>query len=258
MLSPAVTMGQNARRPWIALVVAGGGALLVLVLVSLMMSRELGEAPLPSATPIPPTPADPAVISVNGQAIGRSSWQQAVLVDQVMSGLAGVPAPAPEETLERLINDLLVLQAVPQESPPSDDLIDLTIGGLTDQWGVDDGQVAGALEGAGLTWEALESTVAWMLMVQRAQQALQERGLSIAEWLAEERAGAEIVVQPGLSDAFLPTPAPSPVSGATPSPLPGLGAAPDFTLQQAGGGDFTLSAQLAHGPVVLVFFQRCG
>jgi len=34
--------------------------------------------------------------------------------------------------------------------------------------------------------------------------------------------------------------------------------APDFTLEQTGGGAFTLSEQLAQGPVVLVFFRIGG
>ena len=44
------------------------------------------------------------------------------------------------------------------------------------------------------------------------------------------------------------------------SPLPpvALEAAPDFTLGWDDGNTFTLLEQLAQGPVVLVFFQKCG
>jgi hypothetical protein len=44
------------------------------------------------------------------------------------------------------------------------------------------------------------------------------------------------------------------------SPLPTIAfeIAPDFTLERADGSTFTLSEQLAQGPVVLLFFQRCG
>jgi len=47
----------------------------------------------------------------------------------------------------------------------------------------------------------------------------------------------------------------------TPAPTPNRTipeVAPDFTLEQSGGGAFTLSEQLADGPAVLVFFQRGG
>jgi cytochrome oxidase Cu insertion factor (SCO1/SenC/PrrC family) len=57
-------------------------------------------------------------------------------------------------------------------------------------------------------------------------------------------------------------PVPSPVAASPtepPSPLPTLASrvASDFTLERSDGSAFTLSEQLAHGPVVLVFFQRC-
>ena len=45
----------------------------------------------------------------------------------------------------------------------------------------------------------------------------------------------------------------------TPAPRPEVpDVAPDFTLDRAGGGAFTLKDQLEEGPVVLVFFERCG
>jgi hypothetical protein len=56
--------------------------------------------------------------------------------------------------------------------------------------------------------------------------------------------------------ALSPTTAPA---TAPTSPLPTLASkdAPDFTLERSDGSAFTLSEQLARGPVVLVFFQRC-
>ncbi|TET53077.1 MAG: hypothetical protein E3J64_04115 [Anaerolineales bacterium] len=58
-----------------------------------------------------------------------------------------------------------------------------------------------------------------------------------------------------------PTPSPSatPLPSATPSPtLDPLEYAVDFTLAQGDGPEFTLSEQLAAGPVVIAFFQRGG
>lgn len=54
------------------------------------------------------------------------------------------------------------------------------------------------------------------------------------------------------------SPIPTPVPEASP-PLPVIPeVAPDFTLEQAGGDMFTLSEQLAQGPVVLVFIHSGG
>jgi cytochrome oxidase Cu insertion factor (SCO1/SenC/PrrC family) len=63
---------------------------------------------------------------------------------------------------------------------------------------------------------------------------------------------------PVATSAPVPAPTTAPAAGP-PSPLPtsALKAAQDFTLERSDGSTFTLSEQLAQGPVVLVFFQRC-
>lgn len=240
------------RRRLIEILAAGGGAALLLVAVVLAVSREGGVAPPPAPTPVPTRPDEVAVALVNGQPIALSYWTKAVLIDQVMSGLAGVPAPSPEDTLEQLINQALVLQAVPSVEPPSDAEVEAYIASLEAGWGVTDQQVVAALEAAGLSREAWHRAVARLLMVQRGREALAAEGVSIQEWLARQRAEADIVIyRDRMAQAFA---APSPVFSPTPAPS----TAPDFELELPGGGTFSLADQRTEGPVVLVFFQRCG
>jgi hypothetical protein len=244
-------MMESRKIRWGWIVATGGIALLMLVLVIGMLSRE---APLvaPPAPSVTPSPADPPVALVEGQIIGRNFWAEAVLLDWTMSRLAGVPAPSPEETLERLINEVLVLRAAPPQQAPGRDEVEAQIAALEAAWGATDEQVSAALSEVGLGRDSLERAVARLLMVQRAQAALESGGTPVSEWLAQERARARVVIyreQMQVSFRF-PTPA------ATPTPE--VARAPDFTLEQAGGGTLTLSEYLARGPVVLVFFQRCG
>ena len=258
-------------------VVAGLGLLLAL------LGRGPGEL-APIITPaVPPQSDEPIVASVDGSDISRSSWQEAVLLNQVLSGLAGQPAPTPDETLQRLINEELVLQAIlPEQEEPTTEQVETHITALEQGWGVDDSAVVMALERTGLERAMFERAVGRLLMVQAGLETLQEQEGDTDVCLEERRTDADIQVfervaalpiptiqspvpTPRLSP--LPTPAtemplPAPTSApptAPPAPtlaLPEI--APDFTLERAGGGALTLSEQLAQGPVALVFFQKCG
>lgn len=246
---------RNTRWGWV--LATGGIALLMLLLVLGTLSRETVPVapPVPSATP---SPEDPPVALVEGQPIGRNFWAEAVLVDWTMSRLASVPAPAPEETLERLINEVLVLRAVPLPSQPTREEVEAQMAALEAAWGVTDEQVTLALDEVGLGRDSLERAVARLLMVRQAQVALERGGTPVPEWLTRERARARVVIyreQMRVSFRF-PTPAVTSTPAATPTPEPAR--APDFTLERAGGGTLTLSESLARGTVVLVFFQRCG
>ena len=262
-------------------VIAGLGLLLA------FLGRE-PSAPALTISPITsPPPDDPVVASVDGHPLRYSFWMEAVLIDQVMSGLAGQPAPTPDETLQRLINEELVLQAFPPEQEPTASQIEARIAALEQTWGMDDAAVVTTLVEAGLDRAALERATGRLLAVQASLEALQSQGYDTQAWLEEQRASAEIVLNeefenvaalalPGAQSPIAtlvtsPLPAPtieSPVASPTPAPAPELPtptptlvlpeAAPDFTLERAGGGTLTLAEQLAQGPVVLVFFQRCG
>jgi hypothetical protein len=256
-----------------------------------ILGRGPGE---PAAiTPTAPTPTadDPVIASIafdeDGRTIRHSFWQEAVLLDQVMNGLAGQPAPAADETLQRLINEELVLHTFPPEQEPTTAQIEARITALEQAWGVDAAAVTTALEKVGLTRAAFERAVGRLLAVQAGLEALQSQGYDTTAWLEEQRARAEIVLNQEFGNIALsvipvaqspiatpstsplptpttasPLPSPTPAPATeTPPPTPTLAipeAAPDFTLERAGGGTLTLAEQLAQGSVVLVFFQRCG
>lgn len=245
---------EQRRTRWGLLLATGGVALSLLVVVIGLLGREPATLSPPPAPPTP-TATDPPVAVVDGQPIGLNFWAEAVLLDRAMSQLAGVPAPAPQDTLDRLINEVLVLRAAPQPTPTQAE-VEAQIAALETAWGVTDEQVVATLGRVGLERPSLERAVALLMMVQQAQTVLESQGTSIQEWLSRERGRARIVTYPErMRVSFVvPSPEPSPVATPTPEGI----AAPDFTLERAGGGTLTLSERIARGPVVLVFFQRCG
>lgn len=205
-------------------------------------------------------PSDAAIAIVNGEPIRYGNWREAALLDQVMGGLAGQTPPSNAETLDRMINEVLVLQAVSLDQPPTDDQVENRIAQMEASWGVGDAAVRRALDTAGLDRTAFEEAVRRLLVVEAALEVVKERGQEPAAWLEEQRASAGIqlvenVAALPVADASAVTAAPTlPPPTATPTyPL-----ATDFTLQRAGGGSLTLTEQLAEGAVVLAFIQRCG
>ena len=104
------------------------------VLLLALLGRGPDE-PVSMITPSFPTPADdPIVSSVDGRSIRHSLWMEAVLLDQVMSGMAGQPAPAPSETLQRWVNEELVLQAIPPEQAPTAEQVEEQIAETDMPW----------------------------------------------------------------------------------------------------------------------------
>ncbi len=61
------------------------------------------------------------VASVDDEPLYLEEWQQAIALDQVMSGLVGQARPSPEETLSRLVNERLVLRAAESAGLPEAD-----------------------------------------------------------------------------------------------------------------------------------------
>ncbi|MBU0704923.1 MAG: hypothetical protein KKC18_13770 [Chloroflexi bacterium] len=268
-------------RAWTIIAGIGVAVVVGLALLLAFLARGPGELAPVINLATPPQSDDPVVASVNGHTISRSSWVEAVLLDQVLSGLAGQPAPTSEETLQRLINEELVLQAIPPEQEPTAEQVETHIATLEQDWGVYDSAVVTALERTGLERAMFERAVGRLLMVQAGLETLREQGYDTDAWLEEQRNDADIQIFENVAALPIPTtqspvptsplpvptvqsPIPAPTSAPPtdpPAPAPALAlpkVAPDFTLERAGGGALTLTEQLAQGPVVLVFFQKCG
>ena len=263
-----------------ATLLVGAGLLMVMAFLRPGLTAPEPEASEPTAQPttaVPasPTPepsptASPVVAKVNEYTITRTYLERATALNQVLSEFAGQDPLGQMETLQRLIKQQLVLQGAPPENHPSEADVEDYIGRMQEAWSIEEETMVSELEAVGVERAFLEETIERLLSVQTATEQLREQGHDINTWLTEQEKDADIRVLRELSEVpseeaeVEPTPLASEGSAdapptATPAPQPEVPSeAPDFTLEQAGGGSLTLSEQLKEGPVVLVFFQRCG
>lgn len=290
-------MNQRMQsRMWIvagaALLVLAGGLFLVAFLgrglaspgpKTLPATEMLPASPVPAALPASQSPVAsatpetretepeteaPVAAKVNGVPITLSYWQQSVVINHVLSELAGQPPLGQADTLDRLIKQELVLQAASPEQP-TDEEVEGYIARMEEAWGVDDAAMVETLKAADLDRTVLVETIRRLLAVQRGAQSLQAEGRNVGEWLEEQQASSDVLIFEDVATPAAPSVEPVATEEATPttsasatdapassSDIPDV--APDFTLERAGGGTFTLSEQLAEGPVVLVFFEKCG
>lgn len=188
----------------VVILAAGGVTILLLALkggpadLPALTARPLPE-PTPSALPVP------IAASVNGVSISYAEWEEAFLIDQVMSGIASQPAPTAADALQRLINEELLLQPMPSQNAPEPAEIEHYIAALEGVWGVEDAAVSEALERVGLSRARFEQTVGRLLSVQSALESLAEQGYDQEQWLEEQRAVATIEVAAGLAAPSIST-----------------------------------------------------
>jgi hypothetical protein len=266
---------EALSRIWIALgvllLVASG----VLALTTWLEPGSAAPAPRqppatatasPSPSPEPsPTPA-PIVASVNGYTITDSYLEAATALNAVLSELAGQESLGSEETLQRLIKQEIVLQGTSLDNEITEENVEDYIGRMQQAWNIDEQTMMSELVEAGVERAFLEDTIHRLLAVQAAVELVESGGQSISEWLAQHEQEADIRIHQDMYDSPVTPEKPqvSPTDQAESSPsMPAAqpespDVAPDFTLSRAGGGSFTLEEQLKEGPVVLVFFEKCG
>ncbi len=199
-----------------------------------------------------------AVATVDGVAITYPAWQTATRLDAVMSELTGQPIPSAEETLDRMINEILLLRGAGlEDATVAPDEVQARISDLEASWGLNDAQVLAALETRGLNRQALLDRMARLILVEQAIQSVSSHS-EVETWLAQARRSAHVERHQPLTaipsaEAATPTPPPTPTPASTPTPDPTI--APDFTLRSAGGATVTLSDYEGQSSVVLVFYR---
>jgi len=206
--------------------------------------------------------SDDIVATVNDHIITKQEWDKAIRLDGVMNRLAGQPPPTAEETLDQLINQIIVLGEAPDISSPSAGEIENRTSALEEIWGVSDNEVVAALEEVGLTRTDLTTRVSRLIQVQTALSQVANQEDNLDNWLLVARASAEIgLYQPlaGQSNPSTDQEQESIITKIQPevesvdnvqtfAPPPNMPiapyadyAAPDFALTQLNGDLMTLS-----------------
>lgn len=191
-----------------------------LILAAFLMVMALGflKRGAREVSKVTPTPEgasiDVALAVVNGERVALDVWREQYLLDQMLSRLSGQPAPAPKETLERLINSKLLLQAYPPDEEIAGRDVSQRMAQLKAAWGVDETVLRTRLEAVGLTREVLTHTVAQLLAVESAQAQLKASGADLDTWLQDARQRAELRIDESLladvTPPILPTFTPQP------------------------------------------------
>ncbi len=194
------------------------------------------SAPLP--TPAPPTPTpDPGqevVAHVGEQRITFADWAVAYYLDALMNYLSGQPAPAASETLDRLVNDALILAAAAEEEIAVGEAdVQARITLLEAAWGLTDEQVTAELSAIGLTRGVWAGTIARLLTVERYRNEVVWAGVPAEEqvnalnaWLQARYARIDVEVDTRGLRPTLPETMPQFSAAATVPPSPAFTATP--------------------------------
>jgi len=207
---------------------------------------------------------------VDDEPITVNEWQQAVALDQAMSGLVGQESPSSEETLNRLINERLVLRAAEDAGLVQADKsrAEAWLESFLTSWDLDAGRLEQTLTRFGLTRiELVNEIIPRLLWVENALAELPPSGDAEA-WVADLRSKAKVTLLENLYAPLAPntalaTASASPAPSAFDPPPPvttsrATGAvvgelAPDFSLEAVDGTMVRLADQRGK-PVVLYFW----
>ncbi len=192
------------KRRILALVGALSLAAFLMVIALWLPTRQSRESLRPTSTP-----AAIALAVVNDERITLDMWREQYLLDQVMNRLSGQPTPTPGETLDRLINNVLLLQAYPPDTGAAEQEVPQHIAQLKAAWGFDETILHAHLEAAGLKRDVLTRTVAQLLAVESAQAQLEASGADLDPWLRDARQRANLKIDESPFAEITPPVAPT-------------------------------------------------
>ena len=251
---------MKQQRLLAGLVVVGGSVVVLFALFAAL--RAQGETTAPSEPVVIATatasPTGPDVVAVvDGDPISRDEWQKTAALDRVLSQLAGQVVPNAEATLERLINERLVLKRAGSPTATDADAQN-RLAALRQSWGIDDATFDHTLAQVNLSRADVVDEIKRLLIVEaylKQIAATQDPN----EWLAAQRAQSQIGVYVDLAAAAAP---PVPPAEPTVIPTPALivpvglelgQQAPDFVLNDLDDRPVQLY-RLRGRPVVINFW----
>jgi peroxiredoxin len=275
-------MLQWRRLIFLVIATAGGIVLVAALLFTLPRLNAPPATPTllvpvyfaPTATPTPdPTETGPIAATVNDDPISLAEWNQAAALDRAMNTLAQQPPTNAEATLDRLINERLVLKAAQAQQPPltaSEAQAETRLASLEKTWNIDNAKLDSALTSTGITRAQFVAEIQRLLIIEtylKQVAATQD----VSQWLATQRSQAHISLYVDLAATVAEAPSSSPTALAqaeapaptATAPAPTVAApasgpvgvnegelAPDFTLNTPDGKAVRLS-ELRGRPVVV-------
>lgn len=258
------------RRLYLNVAAVAGGLVVVIALLFVLSSgaswptRATAVVSAPGtaiASQVSPSSLSPDTIAVvNGEPVTRAEWLKIAALDRAMSQLSGQPSPSAEATLDRLVNQRLVLQLAGKIAA-SDSLAAERLALLQQNWRADDATVNRMLSSAGLARQDLVAEVQRLLVVEAYLKQIAATQ-DPAAWLAARRAHAQVGIYADLTESA-PTPvaqatAPAPMPTPTPAQSIPTGSAvgqlaPDFALADV-SGQRTKLGDLRGRPVAVNFW----
>ncbi len=217
-----MSQSNRTNRLFIFLAPLGVACVAALLLLKSLSAPPTTQTSLTST----PGPAQEVVAYVGEQGITFADWSVAFHLDALMNHLSGQPAPLADKTLERLINDALVLTAAAEEGVVvSQSEVEARIASLLAQWGLTEDQLAIEMRAVGLNRQIGVEAVARLLTVERyvaevvwAGIPADEQADALAARLQTRRAEAGGKVDPRGLQPALPPSLSFPTAAPTPSP----------------------------------------